>query len=54
VIMDQNQLNTAIATQLGLLMIENQALKLQLQAARALLEQLQSKQPPPVKVSNEE
>lgn len=40
--MDQNQLNTAIATQLGLLMIENQALKLQLQQMQARLTELES------------
>ena len=40
--MDQNQLNTAIATQLGLLMIENQALKLQLQQMQVRLTELES------------
>jgi hypothetical protein len=43
----QTQLNEAVALLIGNLTIENQALKLQLQATRALLEQLQPKQPPP-------
>ncbi len=40
----QTQLNEAVALLIGNLTIENQALKLQLQAARALIEQLQPKE----------
>ena len=42
----QTQLNEAVALLIGNLTIENQALKLQLQAARALIEQLQQKATP--------
>jgi hypothetical protein len=42
----QTQLNEAVALLIGNLTIENQALKLQLQAARSLIEQLQPKESP--------
>ena len=42
----QTQLNEAVALLIGNLTIENQALKLQLQAARKRIEQLQPKESP--------
>lgn len=43
--MNQQELNDAIALQLGRLLIENQALKLQLAAASAKLAELMKPQP---------